>query len=211
MRSDALYVALAAMTLAACERNTEIRVYRVSKAPLEESVSGMPAGMPTNAATPALGGGMASSGAPEAAADVPPNWEPQPLSQMRQASFLVKGENGAVADVSLVSLGAAAGNVLDNVNRWLDQLGQPTVTAEKLAQMSQTLNTSLGDVVVVDLAGLPKDGDAAKDGRILAAMTNANGATLFFKMRGNAALVESQKPEFVKWVAATCNASAGPA
>ena len=64
---------------------------------------------------------------------VPPNWEPQPLSQMRQASFLVHGDNGALADISLVSLGAAAGNVLDNVNRWLGQLAEPPITADKLA------------------------------------------------------------------------------
>ena len=43
---------------------------------------------------------------------------------MRQASFLVHGDNGAVADISFVSLGPAAGNVLDNVNRWLGQLGR---------------------------------------------------------------------------------------
>ena len=70
--------------------------------------------------------------ASSAAVTTPPNWEPQPLSQMRQASFLVKGDNGAVADISFVSLGAAAGNVLDNVNRWLDQLGQPPITEQKL-------------------------------------------------------------------------------
>ena len=54
---------------------------------------------------------------------------------MRQASFLVHGDNGAVADISFVVLGPAAGNVLDNVNRWLGQLAQPPVTEEKLKSM----------------------------------------------------------------------------
>src|SRR5262249_49651372 len=31
-------------------------------------------------------------------------------------------------------------------------------------------------------------------------------STLFFKMRGNAELTESQKGEFIKWIAAICNA-----
>ena len=35
----------------------------------------------------------------------PPNWEPQAFSQMRQASYLVHGENGAIADISFVRLG----------------------------------------------------------------------------------------------------------
>jgi hypothetical protein len=127
---------------------------------------------------------------------------------MRQASFLVKGDKGAVADISLVSLGSAAGNVLDNVNRWLDQLGQPPITEQKLTDIAQRLHTSLGDVVVVDLAGLPRDADPAKDGRIIAAMMNTADSTLFFKMRGNADLAEAQKGDFIKWVAAVCNGQA---
>ena len=149
-------------------------------------------------------GGIAATSS--AAVTTPPNWEPQPLSQMRQASFLVKGENGAIADISFVSLGTAAGNVFDNVNRWLDQLGQPPITEEKLGDIAQRLRTSLGDVIIVDLAGLPKDADPAKDGRIIAAMMTTADSTLFFKMRGNADLTEAQKGDFIKWVAAVCNA-----
>jgi len=125
---------------------------------------------------------------------------------MRQASFLVKGENDAVADISLVSLGPAAGNVLENVNRWLEQLGQPPITAEKLAEITQRLTTAIGEATIVDLAGLPKDADPAKDGRIVAAIAPGSASTLFFKMRGNADLAEAQKPDFIKWVAAICAA-----
>src|SRR5262249_8879056 len=132
--------------------------------------------------------------------------EPQPLSQMRQASFMVKGDNGAVADVSFVSLGSAAGNVLENVNRWLGQLSQPPITEQKLGDIAQRLRTSLGDVTIVDLAGLPDNADPARDGRIIGAMVTTGNSTLFFKMRGNADLTEAQKGDFIKWVAAVCNA-----
>ena len=199
-----IYLALVAILLAACEKNSEIKVYRVSKAPLEESAAQQQDALPTNTAAPRMPGGLAATSS--SAVSTPPNWEPQPLSQMRQASFLVKGENGAVADISLVSLGAAAGNVLDNVNRWLEQLGQPPVTEQKLAEIAQRLRTSLGDVIIVDLAGLPKDADPAKDGRIIAGMISSADSTLFFKMRGNADLTEAQKGDFIKWVAATCDA-----
>jgi hypothetical protein len=138
----------------------------------------------------------------------PPNWEPQPLSQMRQASFLVKGDNGAIADISFVSLGSAAGDVLENVNRWLGQLGQPPITDQVLAQIAQRLNTSLGDVTIVDVAGMPDNADPARDGRIIAAMVTTGNSTLFFKMRGNADLAEAQKGDFIKWVASVCNAQA---
>jgi hypothetical protein len=193
-----------AMLLANCEKNSDIKVYRVSKAPLEESVPQQQDAMPTNTAAPRMPGGLAPT--TETAVNTPPNWEPQPLSQMRQASFLVKDDKGAVTDISFVSLGAAAGNALDNVNRWLDQLGQPSTTEEKLGEIAQRLRTSLGDVTIVDLAGLPKDADPSKDGRIIAAMTTTGDSTLFFKMRGNAELTERQKGDFIKWVAAVCNA-----
>ncbi len=125
---------------------------------------------------------------------------------MRRASYLVKGDNGAVVDISLVSLGPAAGHELENVNRWLSQLGQPPITQQKLAGIAQRLTTSIGDVLIFDLAGLPQGADAAKDGRIIAAMAPTSSSTLFFKMRGNAALTEAQKSDFIKWVAAVCNA-----
>jgi hypothetical protein len=196
--------ALVAILLAGCEKNSEIKVYRVSKAPLEESASQQQDAMPTNTAAPRMPGGLAATSS--AAVTTPPNWEPQPLSQMRQASFLVRGGNGAIADISFVSLGTAAGNVFDNVNRWLDQLGQPPITEQKLGDIAQRLRTSLGDAVIVDLAGLPKDADPAKDGRIIAAMMTTADSTLFFKMRGNADLTEAQKGDFIKWVASVCSA-----
>jgi hypothetical protein len=200
----ALCSTLLATLLLGCEKNSEIKVYRVSKAPLEESAPQQQDAMPTNTAAPRMPGGLAPTAATEIT--TPPNWEPQQLSQMRLASFLVKGDNGAVADISFVSLGAAAGNVLDNVNRWLDQLAQQPITEQKLTEVAQRLRTALGDVTIVDLAGLPENADPAKDGRIIAAMVTTGSSTLFFKMRGNGDLTEAQKGDFIKWVAAVCNA-----
>ena len=200
-------VIISVVTVAAlggCEKNSEINVYRVSKAPLEESTPQQQDAIPTNTTAPRMPGGLASSA--NTSVPTPPSWEPQPLSQMRQASFLVKGENGAVADISFVSLGSAAGNVLENVNRWLGQLGQAPITEQKLGEIAQRLRTSLGDVGIVDLTGLPDNGDPARDGRIIAAMVTTADSTLFFKMRGNADLTEAQKGDFMKWVAAVCNA-----
>src|SRR5437762_8442773 len=195
---------LSAALFVGCEKNSEIKVYRVSKAPLKESAPQQQEAMPTNTTAPRMPGGLASAAG--TSVPVPPHWEPQPLSQMRQASFLVKGDNGAVADISFVSLGSAAGNVLENVNRWLGQLDQVPITEQKLGEIAQRLHTSLGDVTIVDLAGLPDNADPARDGRIIAGMVTTANATLFFKMRGNADLTEAQKGDFIKWVAAICDA-----
>jgi len=205
MKGTLVSVAVAAVLLGACDRNDQqIKVYRIAKAPLE-STPPPDASMPTNASSPSA----LSTAAPSMAttAVVPPNWEAQPLSQMRQASFLVHGDNGAVADISFVTLGPAAGNVLDNVNRWLGQLAQPPVTDEKLKSMVQPLSTGRGDVAVVDLSGQPENGDATKDGRIIGGIAVDDAGTAFYKMRGNAALVGAEKENFLKWV----SSSRGPA
>ncbi|MGZ5563741.1 MAG: hypothetical protein ACXWFY_00965, partial [Chthoniobacterales bacterium] len=52
--------------------------------------------------------GNANASIPAAAAPsaaVPANWEAQPLSEMRKASYVVHGADGASADISFVALG----------------------------------------------------------------------------------------------------------
>ncbi len=185
--------------LCGCNRSEdEIKVYRLVKPSGEAEPIEKDAIASTNAPVKST---LERVPTPTGDVPVPTNWEPRPLSEMRQASFLVKGDNGAVADISFVKLGPAAGNVLDNVNRWLGQLGQPPVTPEKLTGMIQKLPTARGEVDVVDLSGKPEDGDATKDGRIIGAIASDEG-TSFFKMRGNATLVGAEKENFLKWIAA---------
>jgi len=184
--------------LTSCDRDDgKIKVYRVAKAPLDSKPAEEPS-MPTNAASPAFPAGVASIGA--TTVTTPPNWEAQPLSQMRQASFLVHGENGAAADISFVSLGPAAGNVLDNVNRWRSQLAQTPISADQLVNTVQKLTTAHGEVAIVDLTGQAENGDSNKDGRIIGAIASEENKTLFLKMRGNPALVGAEKDNFLKWV-----------
>lgn len=201
LRTASVSLLAVAMLLSGCDRtDQQIKVYRVVKAPLDSTPS--PDGaMSTNGSSPS----SASEASPDIAVSVavPSDWEPQTLSQMRQASFLVHGENGAVADISFVTLGPAAGNTLDNVNRWLAQLAQPPITAEKLASTVQQLPTAQGDIAIVDLSGEPENGDSSKDGRIIGAIAPGDGRIAFFKMRGNPALVGSQKDNFVKWVSSS--------
>ena len=192
-------ISLAAfLCLGGCDKaDDQIKVYRVAKAPVE-TASSADSAMPTNASSPSSLPVTAALSPTQGV--TPPNWEPQPPSQMRQASFLVHGDKGTIADISLVTLGAAAGNVLDNVNRWRSQLGQPAIAPEKLEETVQHFSTARGDVVVVDLSGVPEKGDSASDGRIVAAMAAEGGNTAFFKMRGNSALVGAEKANFLKWV-----------
>ncbi|MEI6561348.1 MAG: hypothetical protein WCO68_04585 [Verrucomicrobiota bacterium] len=205
--STLLCGALAVLALhSGCKDKQEAKVYSVEKTPAQATPpaqQAMPAAMPPG--HPAIGptsGGIVAADKPLSEIQPgtpPPQWVMQPPTPMRLASFLVKGENGASADISLIILGGAAGGVLDNVNRWQSQLGQPDLTADALAQKAEHLPSPLGEMTVVDLQGLPQGADAAKDGRILAAIVTGEGMTFFFKMRGNAELVGAQKADFLKW------------
>src|SRR5438477_6924678 len=106
MQTSLLCLFLFVAGLVGCDNKSEIKVYRVSKAPLEEEAPEQQNAMPANAPSPSMPGGMSAPVSSTASVPTPSNWQPQPLSQMRQASFLVKGDNGTVADISFVSLGA---------------------------------------------------------------------------------------------------------
>lgn len=195
-------------SLAGCNRSDqEIKVYRVAKpsgpSPATESDPMALTNVPAKSTVERVP-------SPTTNTPVPPGWEPQPLSQMRQASFLVHGQDGSVADISFVTLGPAAGNLLDNVNRWLGQLAQPPVTTEKLTGMIQELPSARGKIPVVDLTGEPENGDPKKDGRIIAAVASNTNDTAFYKMRGNAALAGAQKDNFLKWVSSARDAEVSP-
>ena len=116
--------AISVFAFAGCGKEDEqIKVYRVVKAPLENPPSTQPVPPPSSMSMPPNHPPVSGAGtgpAPQCGANdtstvpTPPHWEPQPLAQMRQAIFLVRGENGAMADISLVTLGPSSGDVLDN-------------------------------------------------------------------------------------------------
>ena len=197
-----------------CKDKQDTKVYSVEKtpagAPADAHKGGdMPAATPPG--HPAVGamGGMNGMGAPNMGSQpapeintgtAPAHWEMLPPTSMRLANFRVKGDKDATAEISLIILNGAAGGVLDNVNRWQAQLGQPDLSADELAQKAQHLSSSLGEMTLVDLQGLAQGADATKDGRIIAAIVVHENMAFFFKMRGNAELVEAQKADFIQWI-----------
>lgn len=201
--------------ISACKDKSEVKVYRVAKADQEPSAGKVMPDHSAMGAMPQMEAPMAA-GAPNPQAsrvtgNPPSDWEAQPLTSMRQASYVVKGANGEMADISLVTLAGPAGGALDNVNRWLGQLGKPAITAEQLHQMAHQVPSPLGDVTIVDLEGLQQGADAAKDGRIVAGILAGESGTFFFKMRGNAALTAAQKAAFIQWIGTVKMAAAQPA
>ena len=141
---------------------------------------------------------------------LPAGWTEVPPSEMRVASFKVSGQNGAEAEVSVVPLPGMAGGDAANVNRWRGQVGLPAATADELQKMAEAVQVGDQPAKLYDIAGQNSGGGNAK--RILGVIQQRDGTTWFFKMTGDAGLVEQQKPEFVAFLKSlTFPAAAQPA
>lgn len=205
------------LSAAACKQDKEIKVYRVAKeSPLPQpptptgdphaGIPGLSPGSATPGGDPHAGlsadqlAAVGSGAGPKVTDTSPAGWTKQAATSMRQLSYRVDGEGGATTDISLIVLRGAAGAVLDNVNRWRDQLGQPVIDQATLKQTSQTLTTPAGEAVLVEIEGLAAGADPLKDGRMLGVIVDKGSDGWFFKMRGNAAITAAQKAAFIEWV-----------
>jgi hypothetical protein len=186
-----LAVALAVLSTG-CDRDN-VKVYHVEKddtsAPQAPAPASAPAAMPTT--MPAGLPVPDASTLPKLKYTLPDGWQEKTPTEMRVASFGIS-ENGKNADVSVIPLGGMAGGDLPNVNRWRGQVGlQPLADADlqKLAEK-------------VEVAGQPADlyDTAGTDQRIVGVIFHRDDATWFFKMTGDADLVEKQKPAFVAFL-----------
>ncbi len=180
---------LLALLTAGCGDRDGIKVYQVAK--------GEPQGPVPQEPPPVNAPPSAQSGITD---EPPPDWQRQPPSPLRMLSYLVQDSGGARGEVSLVMLGGGAGGTLDNVNRWRGQIGLQPVDAAALTKDSVRLPSRLGELTVVDMAGVPEKGDPLVDGRIVAAILPLGDRTYFFKLRGNPELANRRKQEFLKWI-----------
>ena len=155
--------------------------------PSSEMPMTMPAGLPT----------PDHSGLAPLKYTLPAGWKEKELTQMRVASFSAD-ENGKQADVSVIPMGGMAGGDAANVNRWLGQVGQPRVTEDEVTKMAEKVAVGDQTAELYDMAGTaPGSSDAQ---RILAVALHRDDMVWFFKMTGDAALVEAQKPAFLSFL-----------
>ena len=197
MKGIVVCLVLAAAALSACERQSEIKVYRVSKAPLEEAGPEQTSAMPANAPSPSMPGGMAAGmpardvAAPQLKWEPPPGWQQVPPSSMRYASFSV-GNNDNKIDISIVTFPGDGGSDIENVNRWRGQIGLPPMSEAAITSQITTLKAGDATFAAVDIAGA--------DARTLAAWVRRDVRVWFFKATGPSSAVEKEKQNFVKFV-----------
>ncbi|HEX4639070.1 MAG TPA: hypothetical protein VH170_06255 [Chthoniobacterales bacterium] len=197
MNAVRIYLSVFVFALSACEKQSEIKVYRVSKAPLEEPESGAGPPMPANAPSPSMPGGMGAatatrdSSVPQIKWVKPETWTEVAPSSMRYASFSA-GDGAEKIDISVISFAGEGGSDADNVNRWRQQLQLPSMSAAAIATQITPLQTESGAFATTDIAG--------PNARTLASWTRRDGRVWFFKATGPTAAIEKEKANFAKFI-----------
>ncbi len=121
----------------------------------------------------------------------PDGWTPSEGSSMRAASYSIAGPDGTSADVSVVPIPGDAGSVLDNVNRWRSQL--------QLAPLTRVDEPSAGEIFTSHMISTEPIVNGKK-AAIGAAILKRPGMTWFFKITGEASLVEANLEKFDSFV-----------
>lgn len=166
----------------------------------QSSASAQPGVPAMNNSSAQMPSGMVASdaqNAPPLKWTTPAEWTEVPPSEMRVGSFKVSGADGKQADVSIVPLPGIAGGDPANVNRWRGQVDLPALPDDQVMNLAEEIQAGGQPAQLYDIAGQNATGQAA---RILAAIQHRDGTTWFFKMTGDADLVEQQKPTFVAFL-----------
>lgn len=121
--------------------------------------------------------------------EAPFHWQGQDLGSLRKGSWLVK-EGEAKVDISVLAFPGETGGLLANINRWAEQVGLPPIGPEGLEKVVQSYQVADRPAQYVRLLN-PK-ARLATVGVILP----VGEVFWFFKMMGNAALVEKETAAF---------------
>jgi len=197
------------LLVAGCQRD-QVKVYRVAKEqnpppqiapalPTDSPNPTLPPGHPDISSAPAAAVPAASGAArPLLTWQTPAGWVEVPPGDMRVASFIIQGQKGKQADVSVIPLPGLPGSDEANVNRWRSQVGLSPVSPEELIKSAESVEAGGQPAQLYDIAGKNPDSDDAT--RILGVIQHRTDAVWFFKMTGDADLAERQKTAFVEFL-----------
>ena len=181
------------------------------KLPTEDPQASLPPGHPP------IGGaapGAPSAGGAPAAADLaagmtqganglawqePPGWRQAPERAMRVATFEA-GPAEEPAECYVSEMAGAAGGVEANVARWCQQMGADPLSAAALEALERVRVLGL-DAPLVEVPGSYRgmNGEQVPDALLIGTVVPLEGRTLFIKLTGPRALVESERDAFLSF------------
>ena len=95
---------------------------------------------------------------------------------MRKGSYLIKGPDGATADLSITAFPGDVGGDLANINRWRGQIKLEPITAESLSSQVTSINAQGLTLKSIEMANL----EIPEPQRVLGAIVGFEGNTWFF-------------------------------
>jgi hypothetical protein len=128
-------------------------------------------------------------------AKLPAGWSVGPENSMRKATWIVSGPNGGSAEIAVTVFPGNVGGLTANVNRWRGQVGLAPASADEIAASAKA--GKVGGLDSQRFVMTSPDGKTALD----AFMTPKDGATWFFKMKGDTAAVEANAAAFAAFLA----------
>jgi len=159
---------------------------------------------------PPIGGAMPPAGGPAAMAmagassgekpswQVPAGWKEVPGGQFLIAKFAIVGDANAQAAVNVSASAGDGGGLAGNVNRWRGQLGLGAVSEADVKQAVTPVDLAGGKAMLVELSGT--DARTGRKARLVGAVMTQAGQTWFYKLMGDEAVVEREKPAFTAFL-----------
>jgi hypothetical protein len=126
----------------------------------------------------------------------PEGWTAGKTDGMRKAAFVVQ-DGSASAEVTVIALAAGSGDLLSNVNRWREQVGLAPIDATALAGAVTEMAVHDAKGQYVELVGPP---EAPARESTLGVIVPRGDQEWYFKMKGEAGLVERQREAFKAFV-----------
>ena len=133
---------------------------------------------------------------PQLTYTLPPGWTEAESSSVSVASFAIKS-GSAEANVAITPLPNLAGREAMVVNMWREQAGLAPIEEAELAKTLEPVEVGGKKGQMFEVLGA-KEGGAPM--RIVTAFYHEAGASWFYKLQGDEALVAAQKPAFVEFL-----------
>ena len=183
-RGALIGLALAIATTGVGCRESKIRTYEVPA----ERVAPPPVMPPPS---------MSPTGAEVPHWQLPAGWQEVPGTGMRFATLIVEAGNPPL-EIRVTPLTLAAGDLLDNVNRWREQIALEPVSAMDVGKMVKSIDAGGRTIDYVNLTG-PATSDAPAR-QILAAILPGSQQLWFFLMFDDSTRVSRHAAEFEAFI-----------
>ena len=134
---------------------------------------------------------------PQLSWKLPGGWREVAPGQMNVATFSIHDANQE-AQVTVTPLPMLAGQDALIVNMWRQQVGLKPLSNDVVMAQLQDVVVGGENGKLFEVAGKAAEGEAPA--RIVTAMVHRSDASWFYKLSGDAALVEAQKPAFIEFL-----------